>query len=176
MLKRLICLIGALVGAAGLSQAPEYTQQYAQRLAGAVDELTAVADQFDADAASMGLTRQEGLGRYGASADGFLVGRGLAMQTVFERHAQLSAQLAQLRAASPATRLFELSRSFDTDVGKAALEDFRPAMPLTAEGIAHALAGLGIGFAAFWLIVTLVAAPFRSRRPKVRVSRIAPRP
>ena len=133
MLKRLICLIGALVGAAGLSQAPEYTQQYAQRLAGAVDELTAVADQFDADAASMGLTRQEGLGRYGASADGFLAGRGLAMQTVFERHAQLSAQLAQLRAASPATRLFELSRSFDTDVGKAALEDFRPAMPLTAE-------------------------------------------
>lgn len=175
MLRRLICLVGALLGGMTLSQAPEYTQQYSQRLAGAVDELTAIIDQFDADAAGFGLTRQEGLERYGASTDAFLAERGTSMQAILDRHARLSTQLGQLRSAPPTERLFELARYFDTDVGAAALEDFRPALPLTIEGLGHALVGLASGFVVFWLATGLVAAPFRRRRTKVRISRIEPR-
>lgn len=175
MLKRLVCIIGALLGGMTLSQAPEYTQQYAQRLAGAVDELSAIITQFDADAASFGLTRQQGLERYADSPDDFLAERGFSMQAVFDRHARLSTQLAQLRLAPPLTRTFEVAQYFDTDVGAAALEDFRPALPLTAEGLAHALAGLIAGFVLFWLLATATTAPFRRRRSRVRVSRIEPR-
>lgn len=171
MLKRLICLIGATAGGVTLSQAPEYTQQYAQRLGGAVDELSAIIAQFDSDAAAFGLTRQEGLERYRTSPDQFLAERGISMEAVFDRHEKLSTQLDQLREAPPTTRLFEVARYFDTDVGSAALADFRPAIPLTLEGLGHAIAGIAAGFAVFWAGATALAAPFRRRRPRVRISR-----
>lgn len=175
MLKRLVCIIGALLGGATLSQAPEYTQQYSQRLAGAVDELSAIIAQFDADAAAFGLTREEGLERYAASPDEFLAERSISMSAVFERHERLSTQLSELREAPPLTRLFKVAQYFDTDVGAAALEDFGPALPLTLEGFAHGLAGLALGFILFWLLATATAAPFRRRRNRVRVNRIEPR-
>ena len=40
-------MIGGLTGAAGLSQLPEFSQQYLQRLAGQVDELTRQVVEFD---------------------------------------------------------------------------------------------------------------------------------
>lgn len=172
MLKRIVCLAGAIIGGTTLSQAPEYTQQYSQRLAGAVDELATVVAQFDADAAAFGLTREEGLERYDASTDQFLAERGMSMRGVVERYERLSEQLAQLRAAPPATRLVEVARYFDTDVGAAALEDFRPALPLTLEGLAYILVGFLGGFAVLWVVVALLSAPFRQRRSRVRISRI----
>ena len=61
MLVRAITLAGGLTGAAGLSQFPEFSQQYIQRLSGAVDELSRVVAEFDADAAALGLSRGEAL-------------------------------------------------------------------------------------------------------------------
>ncbi|MEL7345872.1 MAG: DUF2937 family protein, partial [Pseudomonadota bacterium] len=58
---RILALAGGLAGAAGMSQFPEYSQQYTQRLAGAVDELSTVVADFDASALASGLTRQEAL-------------------------------------------------------------------------------------------------------------------
>lgn len=172
MLKRIVCLIGAALGGVTLSQTPEYTQQYTQRLSGAVDELTTIIEQFDADAARFGLTRQEGLERYQASPDDFLEERGISMQTVFDRHARLSTQLADLRQAPAGTQLFEIARHFDTDVGAAALEDFQPALPLTVVGLAYIAVGLAAGFAVFWVLASIIGAPFRRRRSKVKISRI----
>ena len=57
MLLRAITMAGGLVGAAGLSQFPEFSQQYVQRLGGAVDELSRFVAEFDADAAAVGMTR-----------------------------------------------------------------------------------------------------------------------
>ncbi len=171
MIKRLVCLIGAALGGVTLSQAPEYTQQYTQRLAGAVDELETIIAQFDADASSFGLTREEGLQRYRESPDSFLVERGVSMTAVFERYDNLSTQLAQMRAADPVTRLTSLARYFDDEVGRAALDDFEPAVPVTLVGLGYALVGLLIGYALFWGGATAAAAPFRRRRSKVRVSR-----
>lgn len=171
MIKRIFCLIGAIAGGVTLSQAPEYSQQYSQRLAGAVDELGAIIARFDADAAAFGLSREEGLERYRESPDGFLAGRGLSMAGVFERHRSLSAQLAELRAVSGATRLVSLAQYFDTEVGAAALEDFKPAVPVTVEGLTFAALGAVSGYALIWGGATAAAAPFRRRRPKVRISR-----
>lgn len=171
MVKRLICIIGAGLGGVALSQAPEYTQQYTQRLAGAVDELNAIIVQFDTDAAAFGLSRQEGLVRYRASPDGFLAERGLAIEEIFDRHARLSTQLAELRQADAGTRLVSLAQYFDTDVGAAALDDFRPAVPVTPEGLGHALAGAALGFATIWAGITALMLPFRRRPSKVRISR-----
>ncbi|MEC7965452.1 MAG: DUF2937 family protein, partial [Pseudomonadota bacterium] len=55
MIVRTLTLIAGLSGAAVTAQFPEFSQQYAQRLGGAVDELTAVVADFDASAQASGL-------------------------------------------------------------------------------------------------------------------------
>ena len=55
-LGRLIVGLAAAGGALTASQLPEFTQQYRQRLGGAVDELLRVVADFDADAARNPLT------------------------------------------------------------------------------------------------------------------------
>lgn len=166
-MKRLICLAGAVIGAAGISQVPEFSQQYAQRLGGAIDELSAIIERFDEDAAASGLSREEGLGRYRISPDAFLIDRGASMEVVFERHEQLVTQRQALDTATPLERLPALTRYFDTDVGAAALDEFNPAIPITLEGLAYAAGGLMLGYVFVWSVWTAIAAPFRRRR-KVR--------
>ena len=50
MLKRILLLCVALAGAAGGSQAPEFTQQYLQRLGGWVDSYQDRVTRLDARA------------------------------------------------------------------------------------------------------------------------------
>ncbi|NRB05388.1 MAG: DUF2937 family protein, partial [Rhodobacteraceae bacterium] len=47
MLGRAIALAGGLAGGLSLSQFPEFSQQYLQRLGGAVDALAVVVTDFD---------------------------------------------------------------------------------------------------------------------------------
>ena len=71
-----IALIAGLIG----SQGPEFAHQYRQRIGGALDELRRIVAEFDAEAASEGLTPSEGVRRLEADSDplarrreGFLV-------------------------------------------------------------------------------------------------------
>jgi hypothetical protein len=56
-------------------------------------------------------------------------------------------------------------------VGAAALEDFEPAVPLTVVGLAYVIAGLVAGFIVFWVLASVLGAPFRKRRSRVKISR-----
>ena len=47
---KILAVAGGLAGAAGLSQYPEFSQQYTQRLAGQVDALGLVVADFEASA------------------------------------------------------------------------------------------------------------------------------
>ena len=53
MLK-FLAIAGGLAGAAGLSQYPEFSQQYTQRLGGQVDALSEVVADFEASAMRCG--------------------------------------------------------------------------------------------------------------------------
>ncbi|WP_372834856.1 DUF2937 family protein [Puniceibacterium confluentis] len=57
MILRAIALAAGRGGAVGLSQFPEFSQQYLQRLGGAVDGLARVIRQFDRDAAKVSFSR-----------------------------------------------------------------------------------------------------------------------
>ena len=61
-LRRIALAIGLLCGLVA-TQAPEFAQQYRQRLAGAVDELSRVVGIFDDDAAKRSLTPPEAITR-----------------------------------------------------------------------------------------------------------------
>lgn len=140
MIIRAIALAGGLAVSVGVSQFPEYSQQYMQRLSGAVDELSGVVAQFDADAAGLGLDRVDALeelragGRMGQA-------RAISMGYVLERHQRLSRDLAVLRESTMAGKLLNANHLMDLELARDAWADFKPAVPLSATGLT--LAGLG---------------------------------
>lgn len=169
-MRRLIAGLGGIALAASLSQFPEYAQQYTQRLGGAVDELRVITEDFDRAAQAGGMDRQAALARYAASGDSFLAGRGDSMALTFARYADLSETLARIQGAGPVERLRSLPAYLDTDIGRRTLEHYRPAVPVTMEGVLYAGAGFILGYLILSGLVRFCALPFR-RRPQGRIYR-----
>ncbi|ATG49529.1 DUF2937 family protein [Celeribacter ethanolicus] len=161
---RALALAGGLLGAAVVSQFPEFTQQYTQRLAGQVEALGVVIADFDASAQKAEMTREEALASMGGSV--FLENRRRDMRETIDRHGRLSDDLTVLRAATPLERLTMPQRVADTKLARATFDDFRPALPLTLEGGISALAGYAAGWAALSGLLALLLWPFR--RSKTR--------
>ncbi|MEZ5714956.1 MAG: DUF2937 family protein [Paracoccaceae bacterium] len=163
MLLKAITVAGGLAGAAGLSQFPEFSQQYVQRLGGAVDELHRFVAEFDADATGLGLSREAALDDL---AQGGAMGakRAETMTRTLARHDRLSADLAELQAAGPFTRLYRAGRLSDPEIAAQAWAAFRPALPLTAEGASFAGVGFLAGAAGLGMILAGLGRLIR-RRP-----------
>lgn len=160
---RLLALAAGLAGAGTLAQFPEASQHYVQRLAGAVDELSIVVADFDRSAQSAGLTRDEALAELSGSA--FLTARNADMTRTITRYEALSSDLTLLREAGPVERALLLPARLDTEIGRRAMQDFRPALPLTASGAGFAGAGFLGGYGLLALIMGLAARLLRRRRP-----------
>ena len=165
MIIRAIAIVAGLAGAAGLSQFPAYSQQYTQRLAGAVEELSAVVARFDADAAGLGLSRAQALEdlRQGSR---MAKARALSMQQVLARHARLSADLSALREAGFLSRLAQIQRFSDLDLAREAWGDFRPALPLSRAGLSLAAAGFVAGYVLLTILCGMAASIRRNARGK----------
>jgi hypothetical protein len=163
-MRRMIAGIGGLALAIVLSQFPEYAQQYTQRLGGAVDELRVITEDFDRAALAGGLDRTAALERYNASNDDFLAGRGMSMTATFERYDQLSTTLARIEDAGPIERFQSLPAYLDTDIGQRTLENYRPAVPVTMEGILYAGGGFILGYLVLSGLWRFASMPFRRRR------------
>ncbi len=102
---RTLGLALGLLGGGVAAQAPEFAQQYAQRLGGAVDELRREVASLDADARATGNTRDGAVDRMRGNADELVARRGAAAGATVARLAALSAQqqaLAEARAPSGA--------------------------------------------------------------------------
>jgi hypothetical protein len=162
MIRRVVSMFSGGIMAALASQAPEFAQQYNQRLGGAVDELRAVVQQFDADAQRNGLNRQQGLTRLQTAPDGFIAARGEAERRTIARFEALTAQKAAMDAPDVWTRVTAMVRTYDTDIGRRAMGDFRPAVPLTAEGLFFAL----VGFVGGATVVGIAALPMGRRKAR----------
>lgn len=158
---RVLAMIGGVSGAAGLSQFPEFSQQYLQRLAGKVDALAAVVADFDASATRNNLTRDQALAELAGTP--FLIDRQADMRRNVADHKRLSDDLTRLRDATPLERLTMPQRLGDAETLAAAWADFRPAIPATVDGAVSA----GVGYMAGWGLLAglwaLLAWPFRRR-------------
>lgn len=144
MIGRVVTLVFGLGGAVGMSQFPEFSQQYVQRLGGALDELNQVAAQFDRSARAEGLTRQAALDALQGSP--FLERRQTDMTAVFTRAARLQRSQDALRDAGPFARLQHVLRFDDAQLARATWQDYAPAIPATPTGLAFA----GLGGLAGW--------------------------
>lgn len=160
-LIKILTLSGGILGAAGASQFPEFSQQYTQRLAGQVDALTQVVEDFDATALRSDLTRTQALEQMVGTA--FIEDRQTDMRRTFARHAVLSDHLVELRQASGMARLTMPHRHMDSKTIAQTWGDFVPAAPLTLAGAVSALIGFVAGSALIAAIVGILKLPFRKR-------------
>lgn len=169
MIARILILVLGLGGGVTTAQFPEFVQQYGQRLGGAADELASIVQTFDADAARHNLTRAEALQRYDDTGDAFLGARGQRMAETVRRYERLSEHRDALQEAAPFERLAVFVRDFDPEFAQATLAVYKPAVPVTQEGLAHAAVGLLAGFAGGRLILSISRFLRRSNRRRTSV-------
>lgn len=148
LLGRILTIIIALLGGGVFSQAPEFTQQYRQRIGGALDELRTIVVTFETQAAQNGLDRQSALNVYAASPQPFLRNQGDAIRQTLERYDMLAQQQQELAREPAVTRPLLMLRRADRLLAESTLKDFVPAVPVDLAGLAWAAAGLLCGWVA----------------------------
>ena len=165
--RRLALAMALLFGLVG-AQAPEFAQQYRQRIGGALDELDRSIALFDAEAKQEDLTPAQAVSRLEQNSDPLVQERGRDIDETIARANRLRGQLDAMANAGPFRRLYALARDFDASIAKRTLDLYEPAAPLTFEALT---AG---GLAAFWgwAATHICAWPFR-RRPGRRETRAA---
>jgi len=152
-IARFLALGAGLFGGIVLSQAPEMTQQYGQRIGGALDELRVIVENFDREAAENKIDRGKALTLYGASGEPFLRSQGVSMQQTIARFETLEAQNETLSSALPVLKPFVLIREADSAILANAWRDFVPAVPLSIPGLVWA----AIGFISGWILLRTLA-------------------
>lgn len=157
---RILALAGGIAGAVALSQFPEFSQQYVQRLSGAVDELRTVTIAFDTTARLAGMSREEAFEAMGEGE--FQARLRDDMRTRIYRYERLNADYQALAGAAPLQRLARFYRIRDADLVHRTWDDYQPAVPVTSEGLISA----GIGYAGGWGLVVLLLGFFK--RPRRR--------
>ncbi|MCV0429584.1 MAG: DUF2937 family protein [Roseibium sp.] len=165
-MARVLMLIVMLVSGTATSQLPEFSQQYSQRLGGAIDALEEVLADFKRDASQFGLSVREAIARQKASEDPFVQARGNSMAVVDARLTRLKEQRADLQRAGPVERLVIFARGFDPKLARATAQDFAPAVPVTIAGLLSAGAGALVGY----LILNLLFGIVRLGRRRSKVS------
>lgn len=163
MFFRAIVVSFGIVSGAGFSQFPEFSQQYLQRLGGAVDELSTVVSDFDRSAATFGMTRHQALDEMNGSP--FLQRRQADLRSTISRYEDLSEAYIALRYAGPFTRFYELQYMQDPEILSGTWRDYRPAVPLTFEGAIFSLFGFLIGYGALSAVVKILRPSRRRNKP-----------
>lgn len=140
LIDRVLCVLGTLA----FSQAPEFMQQYLQRLGGHLDEARRQLAQFTRVAEQSGLTLDRLIAQTHANSDAAVAKLGGVMSESVERVQALESAHAAIQNASVWTRPFVFLRHVDTDIASATWSIFRPAIPTTIEGLIYAAIGMAV--------------------------------
>jgi DUF2937 family protein len=156
--RRLAVAIGLLFALIG-AQLPEFAQQYRQRLGGALDELNRMIAEFDQEAKSQSLDREQGLERLRRNDDPLARERAAAIDQDIDREQRLERQRQAFLEAGPVRRLVVFVENFDPTTFEHAAREFEPAAPVTTEAFVVAGAALILG----WSLTHICAWPIRRR-------------
>jgi len=165
LLDRVLAVAGAVL----FSQAPEFFQQYLQRLGGHLDEARRHLAQFEQTAAQAGAALDEFIRRTATNADPAVTRLADTMSAAVERVQSLSAAHDALRDASAWSRPFVFVRHLDWDIARGTLGIFKPAVPVTLEGGLYALAGMLAFLGLYHLLLSRFIAPHRPKSERKAV-------
>jgi len=163
LIDRILCVVGAVV----FSQAPEFMQQYLQRLGGHLAEARRQLAQFEEIARQAGRTVQELAAQYADNADPTVIGMGRLMSETETRVGVLSASEVALRDAPVWERPFVFLRQFDWEIAHGTAGVYKPAVPTTLEGALYALIGVFVILAIYHgMLAPMVRRICRGSGPK----------
>lgn len=160
LLDRVLCVAGAV----GFSQAPEFMQQYMQRLGGHLDEARRQLAQFEQAAAQSGLTLQRFIAQTSTNSDTAVAKLGSVMMRASTRVESLQSAQDALQNASLWTRPFVFIRHLDTTIAQGTWSIFKPAVPTTGEGLVYALLGMLVLISLYHFAIKYPIVRMRSRR------------
>ena len=140
IVDRVLCVAGAVA----FSQAPEFMQQYLQRLGGSLDEARHIVGKYEDAAQQAGKPLADYIAQISASPDTAAAPLGGVMENAVERMNDLAAAQAALQDASVFTRPFAFFANVDAQIAKNTWLAFKPAVPTTVEGLVYALVGIGV--------------------------------
>ena len=160
MFMRFIAIILAVAAGIVASQAPEFAQQYRQRLGGEIDGLARVIDNFDNDSAAAGTDRPGGLALMARNTEPLVRDQAISMAQTIIRHERLSEQQTAFESRPPFVRLTVFVQDFDRPLVESTLRSFEPAVPATAEGVIFAAAG----FLVIYVLLRVLGFLFSPRR------------
>jgi hypothetical protein len=111
LLIAISAFLAVLVG-----QAPEFAQQYARRLGGAIEELQRIVDHFDDDSRRSGYDRQGALALTGRNSEQLVRDQGTRMSETIDRLANLRAQQVALNQRGAFARVTALATRVDREI------------------------------------------------------------
>jgi hypothetical protein len=159
-----IGMVCALIGVQG----PEFAQQYRQRLAGAIDELTRIVATFDEEAASRSLGRNEAIARLEANTDPLARERGADIDSDIQRLDRLKNSQAAFQQPASLARIVSLAHNYDPATAWRTWKDFEPAVPTSIEAIVAGALAFGWGWGATHLCAWPIRRHLRRRREQRR--------
>jgi len=146
IVDRVLCVAGAVA----FSQAPEFMQQYLQRLGGSLDEARRIVAQYEDAAQQAGKPLADYIAHINTSVDSAAAPLGGVMGNAVERMNDLAAAHAALRDASVFGRPFAFFAHLDAHIAKSTWLAFKPAVPTTVEGLIYALIGIAVILAIYY--------------------------
>ncbi|HAU69069.1 MAG: DUF2937 family protein [Arenicella sp.] len=176
MISRILGFAAALSGAVAGSQLPEFSQQYRQRLGGALQELEHVVNRFEQDATAVGLTVETALTELETADHELFKKRGISMRSHVSRYQQLSQQQQAFEELDPMLRPVALLQGYDKVTLDATWEAYEPAVPLNASGGIWAGASGFLGFLALFMPSKFLGLLFGRKAPNRSRSRIKNKP
>lgn len=153
LLDRALCVLGAV----GLSQAPEFFQQYLQRLGGHLDEARRQLASYEAVARQSGITLRQLIDTTRAQAAEPVAKLGNVIAETQGRVESLTAAESALREASVWERPFVFMAHLDPSIAARTWEVFKPAVPVTPEGFVYAAVGMLLALTLYHGVVVLPA-------------------
>lgn len=162
---RVVCVLGAVLCA----QAPEFFQQYLQRLGGHLDEARRQFAAFEQAARCAGKPWTQFVADTLTNPDAGLAKLGATMHDTAGRVGELAAAQSALLDASVWSRPWAFFAHLDAGIAHATASVFRPAVPTTAEGAVYAAIGMGVAFGLWEVLIRLpmrrILAPRSEEKP-----------
>lgn len=163
MIGRTLVMATALFGAFVASQAPEFAQQYRQRLGGTVDELGRSVADFDRDATTAGFDRGQAITSMKSAQEPLVQLRGASTEATVERYDRLRAQQQAFESSDTLGKVQAMITSPDQPLVQATLADYAPAIPTTPAGLFTAAAGFVLVYLVYG-VGRVATIPMRKRR------------
>ena len=158
-LDGLVDRVLAVAGAVLFSQAPEFFQQYLQRLGGHLDEARRTLAQFEHTANEAGITLEKFISQTATNYDAAVARLAQVMTDAVARVQHLETAFTTLRDASAWTRPFAFLRHLDASIARATWTDYKPAVPTTIEGLVYAATGMLLFVAVHHLVFRRLIRP-----------------